>query len=112
MKHAKFTKKADVFAAGVVFLELIALCSPGHLYEILWPRVLEVSLPTTLKEILRMCLAAAPETRTGSFEVILQMLKCDEGKAIGELSKDDEVSFDISSEMDSLLPSILATGQW
>jgi hypothetical protein len=35
LRHAIFTKKADVFAAGVLFLELITLCSPGRLYEIL-----------------------------------------------------------------------------
>jgi hypothetical protein len=88
--------------------ELIALCSPARLYKVLWPRILSVSLPPTLKEILKMSLEDDPELRTGSFEELLLILKSDDGKSIGELSKDAGVSFDISSGVDQYLPSALA----
>ena len=55
-----------------------------------------------------MSLAANPEMRTGSFEELLSILKSDDGKSIGELSKDECLSFDISSGVDSYLPSTLA----
>jgi hypothetical protein len=109
LRHAKFSKKADVFAAGIIFLELIAMCSPGILYKTLWPKVLQVSIPQALKEVLKMSLAASPETRTGSFDELLAILRSDGGLAIGELSKDAELSFDISSGVDQYLPSALLT---
>jgi hypothetical protein len=108
LKKAKFTKKADVFAAGIIFLELITMCSPELLYKSLWPRILKVSLPTSLKEILKLSLEAAPETRTGSFDQLFQILNSDAGKVIGELSKNEELSFDISSGVNNILPSRLA----
>jgi serine/threonine protein kinase len=108
VQNAKFTKKADVFSAGIIFLELITLRSPGTLYQSLWPRILEVNLPIALKQILKMSLEAAPELRTGSFDEILQVLQSDDGKVIGELSKDEAQSFDISSGLDTYLPSSLA----
>jgi serine/threonine protein kinase len=37
----QFTKKADVFAAGIVFLELVTLKSPRGLYASSWPGVLK-----------------------------------------------------------------------
>jgi hypothetical protein len=58
-----------------------------------------------LKEILKKSLNAAPELRTGSFEELLLILRSDGGKCIGELSKDEELAFDISSELDQYLPS-------
>jgi hypothetical protein len=57
LPHAKFTKKADVFAAGIIFLELISLSSPRTLFKVLWPRILEIPLPSAFKEILRKSLA-------------------------------------------------------
>jgi hypothetical protein len=58
-----------------------------------------------LKEILKKSLKAAPELRTGSFEELLLILRSDGGKCIGELSKDEELAFDISSGLDQYLPS-------
>jgi hypothetical protein len=105
--NAKFTKKPDVFAAGIIFLELIALCSPATLYKVLWPRILSVSLPPSLKQILKMSLEPNPELRSGSFEDKLMILKSDDGNNIGEISKDAGLSFDISSEVEQYLPSAL-----
>jgi hypothetical protein len=101
LPHAKFTKKADVFAAGVIFLELIALSSPSTLYEVLWPRVLEVPLPPALKEILSKSLAEELEARTGSFDELLMTLRSDDGMIIGELSDEEDLSFDIPSMIKS-----------
>jgi serine/threonine protein kinase len=97
--HAKFSKKADVFAAGIIFLELISLSSPSTLFEILWPRVLEVPLPQALKEILSKSLVEELEARTGSFDELLMILRSGDGKIIGELSDEEDLSFDISSMM-------------
>jgi serine/threonine protein kinase len=111
MQQAKFSKKADVFAAGIISLELITLSSPSTLYKDIWPHVLHVTLPPTLKEILNMSLAADPESRTGSFDELMLILRSDEGKIIGELSEDADLSIDIASGVEVLLPSALETDQ-
>jgi hypothetical protein len=67
-----------------------------------------VSLPSSLKQILKMSLEADPELRTGLFDELLRILKSEDGKTIGELSKDAGVSYDISSGVDQYLPSSLA----
>jgi serine/threonine protein kinase len=85
LPHAKLTKKADVFAAGIIFLELISLSSPSTPFEVLWPRVLEIPLPPSLKKILRKSLAGAPEKRTGSFKELLLILRSNEEEVVGEL---------------------------
>jgi hypothetical protein len=64
-----------------------------------------------MKEILNMSLAADPETRTGSFDELLLILRSDEGKIIGELSEDVDLSIDISYAVEVLLPSALVTDQ-
>jgi hypothetical protein len=109
LRNAKFSKKADVYAAGIIFLELIALQSPSSLYKFLWPKLLQLSIPSALKEVLKMSLAAAPEARTGSFDEMLTILRSEGGVTIGELSKDAELSFDISSGIEQCMPSVLAT---
>jgi hypothetical protein len=55
-----------------------------------------------------MSLEADPELRTGLFDELLRILKSEDGKTIGELSKDAGVSYDISSGVDQYLPSSLA----
>jgi serine/threonine protein kinase len=111
LQQAKFSKKADVFAAGIIFLELITLSSPSTLYKDTWPHILNISLPLALREILNMSLAADPESRTGSFDEILLVLRSDEGKIIGELSEDVDLSIDISPRVEVLLPSATVTDQ-
>jgi serine/threonine protein kinase len=111
LQQARFSKKADVFAAGIIFLELITLSSPSTLYKDTWPHILNISLPPTLKKILNKSLEADPETRTGSFDELLLILSSEEGKIIGELSEDVDLSIDISSGVEVLLPSVLETDQ-
>jgi hypothetical protein len=107
LEHAKFTKKADVFAAGIIFLELIALSSPNTLYKDLWPSVLQMALPPAMKKILNMSLAAEPESRTGSFDELLSILRSDEGKVIGELRNDADLSIDVSTRVEIHVNSAL-----
>jgi serine/threonine protein kinase len=109
LKHAKFTKKADVFAAGIIFLELIALSSPNKLYKVLWPRIInEIPLPEPLKEILRKSLAEAPEKRTGSFGELLLILRSHEEEVVGELVNDEDFSIDVSPGVGHYVASVLA----
>jgi serine/threonine protein kinase len=108
LEHAKFTKKADVFAAGIIFLELIALASPSTLYEVLWPRVLNIPLPPALKEILSKSLAEAPRKRTGSFAELLLILRSNEEQVVGELINDADFSIDVSPGDGSYVASVLA----
>jgi hypothetical protein len=109
LPHAKFTKKADVFPAGIIFLELIALASPNTLYEVLWPRILEIPLPQALKEILRKSLAEAPQKRTGSFAELLLILRSNEEEVVGELINDEDFSIDISPVEGNYVASVLAS---
>jgi serine/threonine protein kinase len=108
MEHAKFTKKADVFAAGIIFLELISLSSPSTLFEVLWPRVLEIPLPPALKEILRKSLAEAPQKRTGSFAELLLILRSNEEQVVGELINEADFSIDVSPGEGIYVASVLA----
>jgi serine/threonine protein kinase len=109
LPHAKFTKKADVFAAGIIFLELIALASPSTLYEVLWPRILEIPLPPALKDILRKSLAEDPQKRTGSFNELLLILRSNEEEVIGELVNDDDFSIDVSPREGNYVASVLVS---
>jgi serine/threonine protein kinase len=108
LENAKFTKKADVFAAGIIFLELIALSSPSTLFEVLWPRVLEIPLPPALKDILRKSLAEAPQKRTGSFAELLLILRSNEDEVVGELINDADFSIDVSPGAEHFVASMLA----
>jgi serine/threonine protein kinase len=109
LPHAKFTKKADVFAAGIIFLELIALSSPNTLYEVLWPRILEIPLPPALKQILCKSLAEAPQKRTGSFNELLLILRSNEEEVVAELINDADFSIDLSPGEGDYVPSVLAS---
>jgi serine/threonine protein kinase len=110
LPRAKFSKKADVFAAGIIFLELIALCSPNKLYGVLWPRIIqEIPLPPPLKEILSKSLAESPETRTGSFAELLMILRSSQDKVVGELINDADFSIDVSPGVGNYVASALAT---
>jgi hypothetical protein len=74
-KKAKFTKKADVFAAGIVFLEIVTLKGSKRLYTDTWP-LIEAS--TECPDSLRLCLAnsldADPTKRT-TFTDLIGILK-------------------------------------
>lgn len=83
-RKAKFTKKCDVFAAGIIFLELITLKSPRLLYESMWPRILGKGLPHSLEKILAISLDADPVNRR-SFDEIYKIL-ADNGHIISNLT--------------------------
>ena len=80
-KTARFSSRADVFAAGIVFLELIALQPPNHLHRALWPAILEVRMPLALCALLRGCLAAEPSERA-TFAQLGVVLQSAEGHEI------------------------------
>jgi serine/threonine protein kinase len=74
-RKAKFTKKADLFAGGIVFLELVTLKDPKNLYDIEWPSIdRSAYCPTSMRAILASMLDADPAKRT-SFADILPILK-------------------------------------
>jgi hypothetical protein len=64
-------------------------------------------LPAELKEILRKSLAESPETRTGSFDELLLLIRCSEEKVVAGLINDAEFSIDVSPGAGFLLMSTL-----
>jgi hypothetical protein len=75
----KFTKRADLFAAGIVFLEVITLKRPKDLYEDYFPAMLEYSnVNGAIKSCLSQMLDADPAKRS-NFTTIRGLLQ--EGKA-------------------------------
>jgi serine/threonine protein kinase len=76
-KH-KFTKRADLFAAGIVFLEVSTLKGPKDLYETHFPTILEDSnVDGSIRSCLLQMLDADPAKRS-SFTAIRALLH--EGK--------------------------------
>jgi serine/threonine protein kinase len=75
----RFTKRADLFAAGIVFLELITLKRPKDLYEDYFPAMLEYSnVDGAIRSCLSQMLDADPAKRS-NFTTIRGLLQ--EGKA-------------------------------
>jgi hypothetical protein len=87
---------------------LISLSSPNTIFEVLWPRVLEIPLPPSLKKILRKSLAEAPEKRTGSFNDLLLILRSNEEEVVGELVNDEDFSIDKSPGVGHHVASVFA----
>jgi hypothetical protein len=85
-KTAMFTKKADVYAAGIVFLELISLKPPSLiLYDEMWPKIVSVGLPDALNKILSGILGEDPDNRL-LFPAILDLLQSSGGLQIRGLT--------------------------
>jgi serine/threonine protein kinase len=101
-KNAKFSRRADVFAAGVVFLELLTLQKPNTLWDDLYPGILKVKLPAVQLKCFSSSLDPDPGKRI-QFKDLLVLLRSQDGNAIGELElgspaskfKFDEVAADI-----------------
>jgi serine/threonine protein kinase len=73
--NAKFSKKADVFAFGVIVLELIMMENPARLYDRLWPKILHVKeIPSPLLDCLSSTLDEDPHFRK-NFSDIYEMLE-------------------------------------
>jgi serine/threonine protein kinase len=102
-RNAKFSRKADVFAAGVIFLELLTLQGPSFLYDDLFPGVLECKLPAALLKCLSSSLATDPENRT-QFAVLLDLLKSPDGNAIKELGLNSP-TLNLAGDICLLMPS-------
>jgi serine/threonine protein kinase len=83
-RNAKFSRRADVFAAGVVFLELLTLHKPNSLWDDLYPGILNVKLPDVLLKCFSSSLDPDPEKRM-HFTEHLVLLRSQDGVAIGEL---------------------------
>jgi hypothetical protein len=58
-----------------------------------------------------MSLATELDSRSGSFDELLLILRSDEGKAIGDLSNEVEITIDIPSGVDICVPSTPVTDQ-
>jgi hypothetical protein len=73
-KKAKFTKKADLFTAGIVFLELVTLKGPKNLYDVEWPMIKESPYcPPSLRVCLASLLDEDPANRTSFAEMLLTL---------------------------------------
>jgi serine/threonine protein kinase len=106
-RKAKFSRKSDVFAAGVIFLELLTLQKPNTLYEDLWPKILEVKLPKALLQCFASTLDSDPENRL-HFTDLLVMLKSRDGYAIKDMKlglQDLEIFDEVGADLKLLMPS-------
>jgi hypothetical protein len=107
-KNAKFSRRADVFAAGVVFLELLTLQKPNTLWDDLYPGILKVKLPAVLLKCFARSLDPDPEKRI-QFKNILELLGSQEGTAIGKLELGSPASkfmFDeVAADIRLMMPS-------
>jgi serine/threonine protein kinase len=107
-KNAKFSRRADVFAAGVIFLELLTLQKPNSLWDDLYPGILEVKLPAVLLKCLSSSLDPDPRKRI-QFKDLLVLLRSQDGISIGELelgSPASKYTFDeVAADMCLMMPS-------
>jgi serine/threonine protein kinase len=103
-----FRKNADVFAAGIIFLELLTLQKPNSLWDDLYPGILKVKLPEALLKCFSSSLDPDP-AKLMQFKDLLVLLRSQDGMAIGELELGspaskymfDEVAVDIRLLMPS-----------
>jgi hypothetical protein len=104
-KNAKFSRRADVFAAGVVFLELLTLQKPNTLWDDLYPGILDVKLPAVLLKCLSSSLDPDPGKRM-QFKDLLVLLRSQDGISIGELVLGSKFTFDEAlADMCLMMPS-------
>jgi len=88
--NAKFTKKCDVYAAGIVYMELITLKKPSALYQNqVWKLMIGKGLPKSLETLLEKSLAQDPKERLHFKELFKLLL--DDGATISNL-EDSSVS--------------------
>jgi serine/threonine protein kinase len=107
-RNAKFSRRADVFAAGIIFLELLTLQKPNTLWDDLFPGILKVKLPAVLLTCFSNSLDPDPEKRM-QFKGLLLLLRSQDGMAIGELelgSPAAKYTFDeVAADIRFMMPS-------
>jgi serine/threonine protein kinase len=107
-RNAKFSRRADVFAAGVVFLELLTLQKPHNLWDDLYPGILKVKLPAALLKCFSNSLDPDPAKRM-QFVDLLVLLRSQEGIAIGELELGSPATNymfdDVAADLRLMMPS-------
>jgi serine/threonine protein kinase len=107
-KNAKFSRRADVFAAGVIFLELLTLQKPNTLWDDLYPGIFKVKLPAALLKCFSNSLDPDPVKRM-QFKDLLVLLTSQDGMAIGELelgNTDSKFTFDeVAADIRVMMPS-------
>jgi hypothetical protein len=104
-RKAKFSRRADVFAAGVIFLELLTLQKPNTLYDDLYPGILKVKLPAALLTCFARSLDSDPEKRM-QFSDLLHLLRSKEGKEIRNMELGMTKEFDdAAADLQLLMPS-------
>jgi serine/threonine protein kinase len=107
-RKAKFSRRADVFAAGVVFLELLTLQKPNNLYYDLYPGILKIKLPAVLLKCFSVTLNPDPAKRV-QFTELLEMLRSQDGGAIREMelgSPATRLNFDeVAADIRLMMPS-------
>jgi serine/threonine protein kinase len=107
-RKAKFSRRADVFAAGVVFLELLTLQKPNNLYYDQYPGILKVKLPAVLLKCFSVTLNPDPAKRV-QFTDLLVLLRSQDGRAIREMelgSPATRLNFDeVAADIRLMMPS-------
>jgi serine/threonine protein kinase len=103
MRYAKFSSKSDVYAAGIIFLELMSLHPPNSLHQ-LWPEVLDIEMPRALSLCLSGTLQENPDKRNTFYE-LFQLLGSEEGKKIAEQENEEneEEFFDVSGAIQDII---------
>jgi hypothetical protein len=69
-------QKCDLFAVGIIFLEIITLREAHGLYDLFYPSILQKNIPTSLKVCLESSLEEDPISRT-SFRAMYEALTSD-----------------------------------
>jgi serine/threonine protein kinase len=107
-RNAKFSRRADVFAAGIIFLELLTLQMPNSLWDDLYPGILDVKLPAVLLKCFSDSLDPNPCKRK-QFTDLLVLLRSQGGTEIGELelgSPASKYTFDeVAADIRLMMPS-------
>jgi hypothetical protein len=81
LRKAKFSRKADVFASGVLFLEMLTLDKPNELYDEWWPRILDVKLPKVLLKCIEGSLDENPANRI-HFDALVILISSGRGSIV------------------------------
>jgi hypothetical protein len=102
-----------VFAAGIIFLELMSMHPPNNLHYELWPKILELDMPHALTLSLTGTLDVNP-TKRSTFAELFIMLSGEEGKKIAD--QDNEVDaaefYDVSGNIQDFLDSSAINSQY